>query len=32
MARKRELPAAWLVILGVPGTALFLWLFGKALS
>lgn len=32
MARKRSLPAAWLIILGMPGTALFLFLLGKVLS
>jgi len=32
MARKRSFPASWLIIAGMPGTAFFLWLFGKALS
>ncbi len=29
---ENRIPAGWLIILGLPATALFLYLFGKALS
>jgi hypothetical protein len=32
MARKHSAPASWLVLIGMPASALFLYLFGKLLS